>query len=191
MSRLTEDAFRRLASLLAPGFIRSAEGFFSTHSCHERLERVINSNSNHAKLSPPLPAQGQVDLSHPGTSATPGLQHSSSPMGAAGACRGRWLTKGMPKFAGVTGSEVAQELGEVSITSRVSAASACSPKTRYRTKRLNFSFSSVKPDWLSQQIPPQTANPLARLTDFSKTAFFSPGKKSVKALFYPLYPEFK
>jgi len=97
-----EDTLLRLASLLALGFIRNAEGFFSTRFCHERLERVVNSNCNHAKLSPPLPALGQVDLSHPGTYPTQGLQPGGpSTARAAGACgkRRRPLPKGMPTFA--------------------------------------------------------------------------------------------
>lgn len=92
-----EDTLVRLASLLAPGFIRSAEGFFSTRFCHERLERVINSNSNHAKPSPPLPVPGQVDLSHPGASPAPGLQQGPGTAGAA--CGKRQLSKRMPQFA--------------------------------------------------------------------------------------------
>lgn len=36
--------------------------FFHFFFFHERLGRVVNSNSNQAKLSPPLPAWGQVEL---------------------------------------------------------------------------------------------------------------------------------
>ena len=109
MRCLTEDAFVRLASLLAPGFIRSAEGFFSTRFRHERSERVINSNGNHAKPSPPLPALGQVDLSHPGTSPAQGLQQGPGTAGAAGASGRRRLPKGMPKFGErFVAAEVAQ-----------------------------------------------------------------------------------
>lgn len=98
MRRLMEDTFIRLASLLALGFIRRAEGFFSTRFCHEQSERVINSNGNHVKLSPPFPAPGQVDLSHPGTSPAEGLQQGPGTAGATGTSRRRQLLKGMPKF---------------------------------------------------------------------------------------------
>lgn len=59
MKRLREDALVRLAGLLAPCFMWIFSIFFFFH---KRLGRVVNSNSNQAKLSPPLPAWGQVEL---------------------------------------------------------------------------------------------------------------------------------
>lgn len=94
-----EDTLVRLASLLATGFIRSTEGFFSTLFCHEQSERAINSNGNHAKPSPPLPAPGQIDLSHPGTSPAQGLQMPA----------GRWCcSKGCSKGERFIAEEFAQ-----------------------------------------------------------------------------------
>lgn len=176
-----DDTLVRLASLLALAFIRSAEGFFSTHFCHERLERVINSNGNHAKPSPPLPASGQVDLSCPGTSLAQGLRQGPSTTGAAGACRRRQLPKGMPKFAG--GGKVHCHRG-CPVIGRCfhNLLSLCSqyvlPKTEVQDEKTQLLLWLCKTRLVSSEKNPtqQTTNPLAKLTNFSKTAFFSPGK---------------
>lgn len=108
--------------------------------CHKWLERVINSNCNYAKPSPPLPVPGWSSTSrdNPSPGAVAGSWHCET-------CR-CWLPKEMPKYGGkfIRGFSLIWRCFAI-ITSWVSVSS---PNQNYRIKRLNLSFGSVKPGWL-------------------------------------------
>lgn len=102
--------------------------FFPNFFFHERLGRVVNSNSNHAKLSPPLPAWGQVELTPRDVpSPCPLRAPKESPMfGDGDTC----ITADI-----VSIQETFPDAARILLTSQTFVASFCSPKPSYKMTR--------------------------------------------------------